>query len=487
MSIRLRLALWYGVLFALILPLVTLLSYAIHGRGQYDDLDRALIVSAEHAVAETPISRPHLVQGEKGFEIVLRLYSPAGILRESTPGTSSLPAIDPRVVLRTPAGPAFDPLVGIFPPLMESSAATPDPGSAFGLVTTPQQRWRVYILPFRDAQQAGYLEALTPLGRLDASVQAFRLTLPIFGLVSLLAALLLSWAVAGNALRPIAQMIQTARTITLARDLTRRVAPSAHRDELGRLAATFNDMLASIEGAYRAQQRFVADVSHELRAPLTAIQGNLELLNRHQSMPEAEREEALAEMTRETDRLTRLIADLLALARADAGMPLKHHPVDLDMVVLDAFRSARQLARGQCLVLHAFEPVQINGDEERLRQLLLILLDNALKYTPKEGQVSLGLFHTESRVEILVRDTGIGIAPENLPHVFERFYRADPARSRDPGGTGLGLSIARWIVEQHKGAIWLESQSGQGTVATVHLPLRQCSLRSSSCPRMEPR
>src|SRR5262249_4866393 len=138
--------------------------------------------------------------------------------------------------------------------------------------------WRVYILPFHRASTAGYIEALTPLGRLDASIQAFRLTLPILGLSSLSVALLGSWAIAGNALRPIAQMIQTAQTITLSQDLSCRIETRAQRDELGRLAATFNEMLGSIEAAYQTQQRFVADASHELRAPLTAIQGNVELL-----------------------------------------------------------------------------------------------------------------------------------------------------------------------------------------------------------------
>jgi two-component system, OmpR family, sensor kinase len=176
-------------------------------------------------------------------------------------------------------------------------------------------------------------------------------------------------------------------------------------------------------------------------------------------------------MTREADRLTRLVADLLALARADAGVSLKQQIVDLDTIVLDAFRAARQLAHGQRLVLDPFEVVQVTGDEDRLKQLLLILLDNALKYTPEEGQVTLGIRRHEDHVEVGVHDTGIGIAPEPLPHIFERFYRADPARSHDPGGTGLGLSIAQWIVEQHRGTIVLNSQPGEGTQVTVCFPL----------------
>jgi two-component system OmpR family sensor kinase len=153
-------------------------------------------------------------------------------------------------------------------------------------------------------------------------------------------------------------------------------------------------------------------------------------------------------------------------------------------VVLDAFRSAHQLDRGQTLVLDPFEPVRVNGDEDRLKQLLLILIDNALKYTPAGGQVTIGLRHSETGAELLVRDTGVGIAPEDVPHVFERFYRADPGRSRDPGGTGLGLPIAQWIVEQHGGKIALESQPGHGTLVSVLLPLPdRSSLIPSSIPQ----
>lgn len=476
MSIRLRLALCYGALFAVIIPLLTFLSYAIHARGQYDDLDRTLIVSAEHAAAEaeTSTTGPHLIQGEGGFEIALRLYSTVGVLQEKTPSTETLPSIDPRVVLQAPAGPTFDTIASLIPPLMEASPVTPDPSSAFGLLTTPQQRWRVYVLPFHRASNAGYIEVLTPLGRLDASIQAFRLTLPILGLASLFVALLGSWLIAGNALRPIAQMIQTAQTITLSQDLSRRIATRAQRDELGRLAATFNEMLESLDAAYQTQQRFVADASHELRAPLTAIQGNVELLRRQRTMSDADREEALAELERESARLSRLVADLLTLARADAGSALKRCPLELDALVLDAFREARHLSRGQTLKLDPFEPARVEGDEDRLKQLLLILLDNALKYTPPDGRVTLGLHHRGTDVEVRVRDTGIGIAPEDLPRVFERFYRADPARNRDLGGTGLGLPIARWIAEQHEGEVWLESQPGQGTTAIVRLPLCLC-------------
>jgi two-component system OmpR family sensor kinase len=474
MSIRLRLVWYYSSLFALILSLVMLLSYAVHARGVYDSLDQTLLVSVNHAAAEATSGNgePHLIQGRNALELALRLFNAHGVLEEQTAGTETLPSIDPRTVLSTPAPPVYDVVSQLVPPIL-SSPAPPDPGGAFGLLQASGQRWRVYVLTLhRAGTLVGYIEAVAPLGQLDSSLQALHLFLPMLGLISLALGLFGSWAIAGKALRPIATMISTAQAIALSRDLSQRVrVPPHHQDELGRLAVMFNEMLSSIETAYRAQQRFVADASHELRAPLTAIQGNLELLNRHRSMPEAEHSEAIAETTREADRLTRLVADLLALARADAGVSLKHRLIDLDAIVLDAFRLARQLAHGQRLVLKPFEPVQIKGNEDRLKQLLLILLDNALKYTPAGGQVTLGLVRKATGITITVRDTGLGIAPEDLPHVFERFYRADPGRSRDPGGTGLGLSLAQWIAQQHSGTITLESQLGQGTLAVVRLPL----------------
>ena len=470
MSIRLRLALWYGTLFALVLLLVTLLSYSLHVRGHYDDRDRALVTSAGHMAGEARAmpNGPHLVEGSGGLEVGFRLYDAQGVVREQTPDIAPLPSIDPLALLRMPAGPAYDALAGLAPPLMAPDI--PATG-AFGLIMTPEQRWRVYVLPLgQNGAIAGYLETLTPLGRLDESIRIYRLILLALGLAGLSAALVGGWAIAGGALRPIARMTSTAGTIAHSRDLSHRIATPRHHDELGRLATTFNDMLTSIEATYQAQQRFVSDASHELRAPLTAIQGNLELIRRHPEMPPADRDEAVAEAEREAVRLTRLVADLLALARADAGVALQHRPVDLDAVALDAFRGARQLAREQELALDTLEPIQVIGDADRLKQLLLILLDNALKYTPSGGRVTLGLRQCVGGGEITVQDTGVGIAAEDLPRVFERFYRADPARSRDAGGTGLGLQIARWIVEQHRGAIHIDSVPGQGTTVTVSLP-----------------
>ena len=471
MSLRLRLALCCAVLCGIVLLVVGTLAYAVHSRGQYDDLDRVLVTSASHAVAEAVVvdDLPHLAQGSGGFAVVLRLYGPDAVLREDTPNGELAPLIDPRAVLTAPSGPAYGWLVGLAPLAPPEVPST----SAFGTVTADGERWRAFVLPLQrgsDGARIGYIEAVTPLGRIDGGIATFRLLLFGLGLLGLTVALLAGLTVAGQALQPVMHMVNTTRAITGSGDLSRRVPEPRQRDELGTLATTFNTMLASIEQASAAQLRFVADASHELRAPLTAIQGNLDLVRRRPDLPPAERIEALDEAAREADRLTRLVADLLALARADAGVRIHREAVDLDAVVLDSFHTARVLARGQTLQLDPFEPTRTCGDEDRVRQLLLILLDNALKYTPAGGTVTLGLQHVGEAAEIAVRDTGVGIAPDDLPHVFERFYRADPARGRDPGGTGLGLPIARWIVEQHGGTITIESTPSRGTRIVVRLP-----------------
>jgi signal transduction histidine kinase len=463
----------YGGLFGIILALGGLLTYTLHVRSLYDDVDRALVTSASRSAAEADASPdgPNLVEGHGGFEVILALYGSEGVLRRSSAGTDALPPVDPRAILRAPAGPSYDGLASI-PPAV-SPRAERDAG-AFGTLNTPAQRWRLYIVPVIKGQAVTeYIGALTPLGQVDAAVQTFRVTLFALVVGGLATALAGSWAISGRTLRPIAHIVRNAQAIAASRDLSRRVDVPAQRDELGELAETLNEMLGSLEGAYRAQLRFVADASHELRAPLTSIQANLDLLMRQREMPQAEREEALTEARREVGRLTRLVADLLVLARADAGVAIRHAPVELDEIVLDAFRSARQLADGQHLALDPIEPLSVVGDEDRLRQLLLILLDNAIKYTPPGGSVRVGLRRLAGAAEVVVCDSGVGIAPSDLPHVFERFYRADPARGRDPGGTGLGLAIARWIADQHEAQLSLESRPGQGTAATLRLPLNR--------------
>ncbi|HEX2916376.1 MAG TPA: HAMP domain-containing sensor histidine kinase [Chloroflexia bacterium] len=466
MSLRMRFAAYCTGLCVLVLLLVGLLSYSLHVRGHYDDMDRMLVANADHVVSEIDHSSGPL-QGMGELDVALRVFDHDGALVESTANAQGVPFLTPHAVLAAPAGPPYDFLAALAPPLVRLDSSR----GAFSLVSTPEERWRFYVQPLtRDGNIYGYVEAVAPLGRLDSSMQTFRYLLLGVGIAGIILALFGSLILAGRALRPVGQMVETASTIAASRDFTHRVSSNSRKDELGKLATTFNKMLDSLEEAYRTQQRFISDASHELRAPLTAIQGNLELLRRQSHMPEAERTEALAEAEREASRLTRLVADLLALARADAGISIRHQPVDLDEIILESFQVARKLSQGHNLELDSFEPLKVEGDADRLKQLVLILLDNALKYTPPGGQVRLGLKQAHNQVQITVQDNGVGIGEEDLAHIFERFYRADPARGRDPGGTGLGLSIAKWIVEQHSGQIEVSSNPGLGTTFTVSLP-----------------
>ncbi|MFP5355748.1 MAG: sensor histidine kinase [Gemmatimonadota bacterium] len=354
-------------------------------------------------------------------------------------------------------------------------AATPsllakrDDIAGVGLLTFAGQRWRVLVAPV--AGTTLQLVAMRSLAPLDASVAMFGRLMAVMALLGAVASWVLGWLIAGRALRPVAVLTEVASSIANAGNLSRRVPDGVAADELGRLATVFNVMLARLEKAYTAQQRFIADASHELRAPLAIIRGNMELLQEATRLPEAERSAAIHETRQESERLSRLVAALLSLARADAGISLQCDAIELDRILMKVFGDAKRLESGQRLELGPITPCVVTGDRDRLTQLILILLDNALRYTPAGGLVRASLMRERDGVVIQVEDTGIGISAGDLPHVFDRFFRADPARSRDPGGTGLGLPIARWIARQHGGDVEITSALGRGTIARVRLPV----------------
>jgi two-component system, OmpR family, sensor kinase len=470
-SLRLRLALWYGGLTGSIILIVGTLALGLHSRAQYDNLDRALEGAVEHVLGAHsggPLS--HQIEAMLASPILpnvgIRIYDRSGVLLAASPNALVAPDVDPRIILDSPGAPAYDTLASWMPPFSIMDGGH----GAFDVVHDAEgHRWRLFAHHVDDG--TAYFLAEAPLREIDASVETLRRLVPLSAVLGAIITLVAGLLLAGSALRPVAALTDTATSIARSRDLDRRVPVSARRDELGQMALTFNEMLDSLAHAVEAQQRFVADASHELRAPLTAIQANLELLERQHTLDPDQRE-MVTEASREAHRLSRLVADLLALARADAGIALQAQPVELDRVLLEALREARHLAREQTLLLDRFEPVTVGGDADWLKQLLLILLDNALKYTPAGGEVSVSLWQEAERVLIRIQDTGVGIPEKALPHVWKRFYRADPARGADPGGTGLGLSIARWIIEQHQGQITLDSKPGEGTTVAILLPAR---------------
>ena len=470
MTLRTRLTVWYGALCALALVGLGFVGYSTTVREQYRTLDRVLLVTAR--IVETGIrkdGRSYFFETDTstptrdGIVMVLRSYSEKGELMYSSPNDPGLKPTQPQAPLSSPAPPASLKVL----PLPWPAPAQVQPGAngAFGILSFEGQRWRRYVVRVdKGPQVLGYVEALTPLGRLDTeSLRLARLLLNLT-LLSVLTVLLVGWWIAGVGLRPVDQLTRAARTIAHSRDLRQRVPTRGERDELGRLALTFNEMLGSLESAWKSQQRFVGDASHELRAPLTVMRGNLELLRRHPHLGPDERDAMIAEIERETSRMTRLVEDLLLLARSDAGSTLTRTPVDLRAPLLEALRDARTLARHHHLTLDAPPgPLTVLGERDRLRQLLLILLDNALKYSPDGSTVRVQVLREAGQITVLIHDEGDGIPESALPHIFERFYRADAARQRDTGGTGLGLAIAAWIATQLGARIAVHETGPGGT------------------------
>jgi two-component system OmpR family sensor kinase len=260
-------------------------------------------------------------------------------------------------------------------------------------------------------------------------------------------------------------------------DLSRRVQHPGEQTEAGRLGIALNTMLERIEDAFRAREaseekvrRFAADASHELRTPLTSIRGYAELWRAGALRGEEELAEAMRRMEQEASRMGRLVEDLLLLARLDQRRPLDRVPVRLDQLAADAVADARAVEPDRPIELDA-KPVTVEGDEMRLRQVVTNLLANVRDHTPALTPVSLSVAAEGGRARLVVNDDGPGLRPEVAAKVFERFYRADPARARAGGGTGLGLSIVAAIVESHGGAAGVTSEPGRGTRFSVDLPL----------------
>jgi heavy metal sensor kinase len=282
----------------------------------------------------------------------------------------------------------------------------------------------------------------------------------------------LAYLLARKALAPVEHLHRMTARIT-ADQLDRRLPVANANDELGRLAQTINDMIARLERSFAEVRRFTADASHELRTPLTALRTEVEVAL-SKPAEAADHHNLLGSILEECERLTRLTEQLLALAREDTRMTQQaYQPLDLAVLVRGVSETMRPLAEAKGLRLRQQNvgALTMRGDEARLRQVFYNLLDNAIKYSPEGGEIDLRLERRGADAAVVLRDTGIGIPAEHLPHVFERFYRVDKARSRAEGGTGLGLSIAHSIVTAHGGRIDLDSASGRGTVCTVTLPL----------------
>ncbi len=345
----------------------------------------------------------------------------------------------------------------------------------YGTITnTNGQQIRLYSTMLVDHKTIfGVVQVGQSLTPVSERMQNITFLLLLFTPLALLFSAYGSYVLAGRAFRPIHRLTHVAHEIG-AKDLHQRVPIPHANDEVRELALIFNQMIGRLEHAFTLQRRFVADASHELRTPVSVIRSITDVALSEPSTPE-EYVLVLKEINAESERLGKLINDLLALARADEGLvQFDHDAVQLDLLTSDVVDSMEALAaeRKITLTIGELQPATILGDAARLIQVIMSLVDNALTYTNAGGTVTLSVKTTKTQALLIVRDTGIGIAPKDQEHVFERFYRADPARSRAAGGSGLGLSIVDWVVRVHDGQVSVESRPGQGSTFTVVLPLQ---------------
>jgi len=343
-------------------------------------------------------------------------------------------------------------------------------------------RLRVLTVPLVAGNRLeGNLQVGTRMDVVNATQQTLLEVLLIGTTIAIFAAGLAAWFSSYQALHPLDNVTKTALQITSADDLSRRIPyAGSSKDEVGQLVAAFNQTLSRLENLFSTQRRFLADVGHELRTPLTVIKGNVGLMRKIKEFDE----ESLETIEDEVDRLTRMVGDLLLLAQAESGkIPLAHEVVELDTLLLEVLNQMAVLTRDRIkLSLGNIDQVLVCGDRDRLKQVIVNLIGNSINYTPKGGEIVVGLGKVSARAQLTVTDNGPGIPPEDLPHIFERFYRGEKSRTRqkDGKGFGLGLSIAYWIVRNHAGRIEVNSAVGKGTTFCVWLPLAEGNCKEAA-------
>jgi heavy metal sensor kinase len=473
LGIRQQLMLWYSAVFAVLLLLAATLFYARFQATLDRSLDTALQLQAQQiagditpnadgtmsiqdATAELPgfdprDQRQHLPAADVNLGVLVRVLTADGQPFRTTPTFHTL------VV---PAESISQPLHG-----------QPWQGD---ITTADGQPVRLYSRALtQDGKIFGVVQVGTTLSLVNTSLSTVGIALLIISPLVLVLGALVSFLLASRAFAPMKRVIQAARAIK-AGDLRQRVPfPRAH-DEVYQLTLTLNEMIDSLEQTFMRQRRFVADASHELRTPVTVIRSKTDLALL-QVFPPEDYVGIFRAIHAEAERLGRLISDLLALAHADEGQVyLEREVVHLDLLVEAVAATVEPLAseHGVALQVRTTAPVSVLGDEARLMQVVMNLLENAIRYSNPGGNVLVAVHAKHAQACLTVHDTGIGIAPEHQPNLFDRFYQVDPARMGVEGGnSGLGLAIVDWIVKAHGGLIQVESQVGQGSTFTVLLPL----------------
>jgi heavy metal sensor kinase len=461
--IRVRLTLWYVLLLAMVLIAFSVALYLALRLSLYEDLDDVLCSSATLVTNTLQVNaqgrlttgpgQPLLWSDPQEGEHFWRVLDASGqVIEQIGAYEMELPSIAPDVLARALTG-----------------------QEVFQTVRMGDAPIRVYTAPVNQgaAGVVGVVQLGLSLNDVSETLATLRWILTLILPVTLVIASVGGLFLASRTLRPVDRITRTARSIS-ASDLSQRLNLNLPDDELGRLACTFDAMIARLDEAFRRQRRFTADASHELRTPLTIIKGDLSLaLARPRNADYYHG--VLTEVDEEVDQMNRLVDRLLALARADAeGIVIHRRTVDLSVLLADLIEQTHPLVEDKGLTLTAqiAPDLTANVDPDAVTQVVLNLLDNAIKYTAS-GRVRLSVRCSSApggEIQVAVSDSGPGIPTEHLPHLFERFYRVDQARGRELGGAGLGLAIARELARAHGGDVIVHSVPGEGSTFTVHLP-----------------
>jgi two-component system OmpR family sensor kinase len=479
MSIRLRFTLLYSAILAVTLVLLGTVLYSIQAQTTLNTLKSDLLRSSATvgaSVVRTIIDPSTAPEGR--VQPPRNVAPPVPLERFSS--DTVFQALPEREIVRV-----LDAQGNLVASPFGSRAALPVSTAGMQALQNQQEWWEtgdvegqrmlIYNRPIvSDGAVTYILQVARHLTERDRSLQSLRTVLVVISSSILLAAFGIGWLFSGVTLRPIRQITQTARAIGEERDFSRRVSCTGPQDEVGQLATTFNTMLVRLQEAHQQtahaldmQRIFLADVSHELRTPLTTLRGNLGLLRRTPPIPADEQSDILNDMVDESDRLIRLVNALLVQARADAARNFTMEELQVRPLLDETCRQAQQIDPKRKISLYAAGDIIVLGDRDALKQIALILLDNALKHSAGDIAVSAG--RKDAQVVISVQDHGAGIPPEQLEHIFDRFYRGEDAA--DGQGFGLGLSIAQSLVEALGGTITMESQVGQGSCAIVRFPV----------------
>jgi two-component system, OmpR family, sensor kinase len=460
MSIRWRLTLWFALILLVILVFSDLVLNLILQSYLYNDVDNNLEVYSAR-VHGTLHSNSNAILDYNVIHSSLpsiNEFSSPGIYIQIVDSAGKVAVKSDNLISQElPVSPALN-----------QKAVSGSPGIQT-VITGDGTSVRIMASPLYTLDQTLVLEVGQSLKPVDDALRQFRFSLIGGTLLALLLTAALGAILVRRTLEPVEGITRTARSIEESSNLNRRVGYRGPNDEIGRLAKTFDNMIERLEKTFESQKHFIADASHELRTPLTVIQGNLDLLKRN--MGEDDRKESLRAIESESKRMSKIAADLLLLAEVEAGQVSKQETVSLKTIVTAELKRAQSTSGQRKLIFGPAEDLNIKGDSYKLSQVIGNLLDNSIKYTPDGGAITISLLREGDWARLEVADTGIGISADDLPHIFERFYRADKAHSRASGGTGLGLAIVKGIVEQHSGRIGVTSVSGRGSTFTVWLKI----------------